>query len=79
VLVLFTTNEERGRLHPAITRPGRCLSVVEFDAFTPGDAGRWLGTGPTSGPMTLAELYEARSGTDRSLTGRTPVTSGQYL
>jgi hypothetical protein len=80
VLVLFTTNEERGRLHPAITRPGRCLSVIEFDAFSPDDAGHWLGAvGPTQGPLTLAELYEARSNPDHPPTRRAPVTAGQYL
>jgi hypothetical protein len=26
VLVCITTNEELGRLHPAVTRPGRCLA-----------------------------------------------------
>jgi hypothetical protein len=80
VLVLFTTNEERGRLHPAITRPGRCLSVIEFDAFSSDEAGRWLDTNsPTAGPMTLAELYEARSNPDHPPTRRAPVTAGQYL
>ena len=80
VLVLFTTNEERGRLHPAITRPGRCLSVVEFDAFSPAEASRWLGDDePARGPMTLAELYEARSNPDRPAQRRTPVTAGQYI
>jgi hypothetical protein len=80
VLVLFTTNEERGRLHPAVTRPGRCLSVIEFDAFDPDDAGRWLGNGRSaSGPMTLAELYEARDVPDLVVSGRRVVPSGQYL
>jgi hypothetical protein len=80
VLVLFTTNEERGRLHPAITRPGRCLSVLEFDAFTPTEAGQWLDTNQTpSSPMTLAELYQARNSADGIVAQRTPVTAGQYL
>lgn len=79
-LVLFTTNEARGRLHPAITRPGRCLSVIEFGAFSAEEAGQWLGTDrPTAGQMTLAELYEARSNPDRPAIRQTAVTAGQYL
>jgi hypothetical protein len=38
VLVLLTTNEDIGRLHPAITRPGRCLSQVEFEPLSPAEA-----------------------------------------
>lgn len=80
VLVLFTTNEERGRLHPAITRPGRCLSVIEFDAFSPDEAGRWLGApGPTAGPRTLAELYDQRANPQQPVQRRPPVAAGQYL
>lgn len=79
-LVLFTTNEDRGRLHPAITRPGRCLSVVEFGAFSPAKAGQWLHSNQApSSPMTLAELYEARISPDGVVTQRAPVTAGQYL
>ncbi|MGY1836178.1 DUF5925 domain-containing protein [Blastococcus sp. SYSU DS0510] len=62
VLVLLTTNEDVGRLHPAITRPGRCLAQVEFEALSAAEARRWLGSRGTApeGPMTLAELYAVR-------------------
>jgi hypothetical protein len=80
VLVLFTTNEERGRLHPAITRPGRCLSVIEFGAFNPQEAGNWLGGGgPMPDPMTLAELYEARNFPEQAKPVRSALRAGQYL
>jgi hypothetical protein len=80
VLVLLTTNEERGRLHPAITRPGRCLSVVEFNAFDPTEAGHWLAQdAPTTDPMTLAELYEARDNPKRAGARAASVRAGQYL
>jgi hypothetical protein len=59
LLILLTTNEELGRLHPAVTRPGRCLAATEFRAFTAEEAGRWLGR-PVRQPMTLAQLLEAR-------------------
>ncbi|WP_347057351.1 DUF5925 domain-containing protein [Blastococcus sp. HT6-30] len=62
VLVLLTTNEDVGRLHPAITRPGRCLSQVEFELLSPDEAQAWLGDGAPAPerPMTLAELYARR-------------------
>lgn len=62
VLVLLTTNEDVGRLHPAITRPGRCLSQVEFEPLGPAEARRWLGTRAVApeAPTTLAQLYALR-------------------
>lgn len=72
VLVLLTTNEEVGRLHPAITRPGRCLSKVEFEPLSAAEARSWLGADSAApeGPMTLASLFAQRElrtdvGTDR--------------
>ncbi|MCZ2860020.1 DUF5925 domain-containing protein [Blastococcus sp. VKM Ac-2987] len=62
VLVLLTTNEDVGRLHPAITRPGRCLSQVEFELLSPVEAQAWLGEEVVAPdrPTTLAELYALR-------------------
>jgi SpoVK/Ycf46/Vps4 family AAA+-type ATPase len=62
VLVLLTTNEDVGRLHPAITRPGRCLRQVEFEPLAPAEARAWLGagSGAPEAPMTLAQLYALR-------------------
>ena len=62
VLVLLTTNEHVGRLHPAITRPGRCLSQVEFEPLSPAEARAWLGSGVAApeAPMTLAQLFAVR-------------------
>ena len=62
VLVLLTTNEDVGRLHPAITRPGRCLSQVEFEPLAPAEARAWLGTGHgvPEASLTLAQLYALR-------------------
>jgi len=60
VLVLLTTNDAIGRLHPAVTRPGRCAAIVEFSPFTPATAAEWLaGRAPTpTSDCTLADLYE---------------------
>jgi len=37
-MFLLTTNEPIGTLHPALTRPGRALSQVEFVPFTVAEA-----------------------------------------
>ena len=60
-LLLVTTNEPVGRLHPALRRPGRCWAEVEFAPFSAREAAAWLrrrGT-PRRAPVggTLAELY----------------------
>lgn len=79
VLILLTTNEEIGRLHPALIRPGRCLASVEFPALQPAEASQWLGT-PVTEPMTLAELLEHRGDFGRiGLNNEMETTPGQYL
>jgi hypothetical protein len=76
VLVLITTNEDLGRMHPAVVRPGRCLSKVPFKRFDGPEARRWLlGNGITAlernvAAMTLAELYARLDG--RSVCVREP-------
>lgn len=79
VLVLLTTNEEVGRLHPAITRPGRCLSQVEFEPLSPAEARTWLGNGASApeAPVTLASLYAQRE--HRAHVGDRAPDPGGYL
>jgi len=62
VVVLLTTNEDLGSLHPAITRPGRCLSRVQFMPLPVVEARTWLGDDALTPPhpATLAELYALR-------------------
>jgi hypothetical protein len=63
-LVCITTNEDVGRLHPAVTRPGRCLADVEVGRLSRAESVAWLGTDvavPHDG-MTLAELDAHRHG-----------------
>ena len=62
IMLLITTNEDLGALHPAIVRPGRCFANIEFEAFGKSEALKWLGARGISGvPVpsrsTLAELY----------------------
>ena len=80
VLVLLTTNEEVGRLHPAITRPGRCLSQIEFEPLSPAEARNWLGSEEAApeGPMTLAALFARREQREQAGVSREPDLGG-YL
>jgi len=64
ILVLITTNEELGALHPAIVRPGRCYANIEFEKFDENEALQWLGIRDTEGiampsRSTIAQLYSA--------------------
>lgn len=60
-LVLVTTNEPVRCLHPALSRPGRCLAEVSFDRFDRAGLEEWaagMGVEPPDGTSaTLADLY----------------------
>lgn len=68
-LVLVTTNEPLGKLHPAVTRAGRRLAEVEFTPLAPEDARRWLATRgvekPVNNATALADLFATASDLDR--------------
>lgn len=61
VLVLITTNEELGALHPAVTRNGRCLSEVAFGKLSAQQVQAWAQAhgkeAATGQPALLADLY----------------------
>ena len=81
IIVAITTNEPLHVLHPAVTRPGRCLAEIEVSRLTRAEAADWLGTSDGIAPdgVTLAELHALRS-TLRPIDGRAePATHGQYL
>jgi hypothetical protein len=63
VLVAITTNEELGRLHPAVVRPGRALAQIEVGPLSAAEAAAWLGTetGLSGSPANLAELYALKN------------------
>jgi SpoVK/Ycf46/Vps4 family AAA+-type ATPase len=81
IMVAITTNERLDRLHPAVVRPGRCLAQIEVGALSALESSDWLGGDPVREPMTLAELYARRGGTDPTTT-EAPIPQqqiGQYL
>jgi hypothetical protein len=62
LLVCITTNENITALHPAVTRPGRCLSQLHVGRLSFAEATEWIGDDrsvPSHG-ATLAELYALR-------------------
>jgi hypothetical protein len=65
-LILVTTNEPLGKLHPAALRPGRAMAAVEFAPLSPPEAGAWLAARGVerrlSSPATIAELHAILSG-----------------
>lgn len=62
VVFLITTNEDIGKLHEALSRPGRCAMDLEFGVFKQAEAQAWLDARgykgkQVSGEQTLAKLY----------------------
>ena len=67
MIVLVTTNEPLGRLHPAVSRPGRCAAAIEFAAFTAEEAAAWLERNdaePAQRGGTLAVLFAHKAGVE---------------
>jgi len=60
-MLLITTNEPVGRLHPATRRAGRCLADIEFTPLTCAEANAWLAAHGrerrVDRPTPLAELF----------------------
>ncbi len=56
-MVLLTTNAPIQRVHPALIRPGRCLSNIEFTNLTGAEAARLTGN-PAAPSMTLADAFQ---------------------
>lgn len=81
VLVCITTNERLGRLHPAITRPGRCVAEIEVGPLPAAQARHWLGRELPSGSdrFTLAELYALRDDQGPVCAVTAEVPTGAYL
>lgn len=76
VLALVTTNEPIGRLHPALTRPGRCLAEVEIGPLDQAAANRWLADRGSSARVTqaatLADLFAIAEDRERPIEDEQP-------
>lgn len=77
LMVLITTNEPLGSLHPAVTRPGRCLAEIEFGGLSAIEANTWLAahgsTERVAVEVTLADLYAILKGDLPRAVTRRPV------
>jgi hypothetical protein len=76
VLILLTTNEDVGKMHPAVTRRGRCIANIRFDLLSPDESQEWgfVHGVTTDGQRSalLADLFAA----DQILTPATNATTG---
>jgi hypothetical protein len=50
VMVLVTTNERTGKLHPAVARHGRCAAQIGFHFLPYDEALEWLAERGVGGP-----------------------------
>lgn len=66
ILVLITTNDEMRKLHPAVSRPGRCAATVDFEKLSAAEIEHWADARGVivnkSKPQTVAELYGQAEG-----------------
>jgi hypothetical protein len=65
-LILVTSNEPLGKLHPAALRPGRTMSTLEFAPLSAPEANAWLADRGAEGALrssaTIAELHAILAG-----------------
>jgi ATPase family associated with various cellular activities (AAA) len=74
-LLLVTSNEPLGKLHPAALRPGRAMATLEFAPLSPVEADAWLSARGVHQEVvqsaTIAELHAVLAGGQSK-----PQTSG---
>jgi hypothetical protein len=66
-MLVITTNERLGDLHPAVSRPGRCHMEIDFLPLGPDEIATWCERNdvdelPRAQRMTVAELYAWKRG-----------------
>lgn len=60
IIILITTNEALGDMHPAIVRPGRCLASISFEKLNEQEVQEWCEFHEVdldSNSCTIADLY----------------------
>lgn len=81
LIIAITTNENITAFHPAITRPGRCLSLVKFEPLSVKEANDWLAAHGSSERVSretpLSHLFAILNGRDAIETE--DAASGIYL
>jgi hypothetical protein len=72
IIVLITTNEDLGVMHPAVTRSGRSLANVRFDMLSAAEVQRWALEHEVAVPARgglLADLFSGDGTRERDGTG----------
>jgi hypothetical protein len=75
-LILITTNDELGKLHPAVSRPGRCAVQIKFDEMSGPESQAWgkaNGISVPRKPHKLASLFALREGYDNAEDPQVPI------
>jgi hypothetical protein len=76
-LILVTTNEPLGKLHPAALRPGRAMATLEFAPLGAAEASAWLAAHGVErdldSPATIAELHAMLAGGPATALPSAPV------
>ncbi len=76
-LILVTTNEPLGKLHPAALRPGRAMATVEFAPLEAAEASAWLAEHglerKLESPATIAELHAILAGGASTAAAPAPI------
>ncbi len=79
-LILVTTNEPLGKLHPAALRPGRAMAALEFAPLAAGEATAWLAERGVDhridSPSTIAELHAILAGSSTAAPEVAPTPIG---
>ena len=77
----MTTNTRSERVHPAVTRPGRCLAQIEVRPLSSREAAEWLGVegDPWPNGASIAQLFAATDGRAVVAAGGDELSIGQYL
>lgn len=82
-LVLVTTNEPLSKLHPAVHRPGRCWTEIEFGPLSIKEANAWLSKHESSirvqRSTPIAELFALLRGEDFVREDRRAIGFGSAL
>jgi hypothetical protein len=76
-LILITTNEPLGKLHPAALRPGRAMATVEFAPLDSAEGSAWLAERGVErrvdAPATIAELHAILAGFSSAESAPSPL------
>jgi hypothetical protein len=54
----MTTNEEHGKVHPAVMRKGRTFADIQFEMFSPLEAQKWLNSHGIDGSAAKTNTTE---------------------